>query len=59
MGQQSPVTVYRLVARGTIEEAVLEMHADKRELASAVLEGKGSPKAISSSELLALLSFGA
>ncbi len=58
MGQTNPVTVYRLVARGTIEQAVLEMHADKRELASAVLEGKGSPKAISSAELLELLRFG-
>jgi superfamily II DNA or RNA helicase len=58
IGQVHPVTVYRLVARGTIEEAVLEMHADKRELASAVLEGKGSPKAISSKELFELLRFG-
>src|SRR5205823_2370402 len=41
MGQTDPVTVYRLVARGTIEEAVLAMHASKRELASAVLEGQG------------------
>lgn len=59
MGQTSPVTVYRLVSRGTIEEAVLEMHADKRELASAVLEGKGAPKAMTSTELLGLLRFGA
>ena len=58
MGQESPVTVYRLVARGTIEEAVLEMHADKRELAAAVLEGKGSPRQLSSAELIALLRFG-
>jgi len=58
MGQTNPVTVYRLVSRGTIEQAVLEMHADKRQLASAVLEGKGSPKAITSAELLGLLSFG-
>jgi SNF2 family DNA or RNA helicase len=58
MGQTNPVTVYRLVARGTIEEAVLEMHADKRELASTVLEGKGNPKAITSAELLHLLRFG-
>ncbi|MDB4942603.1 MAG: Superfamily helicase, family [Labilithrix sp.] len=59
MGQTEPVTVYRLVARGTIEEAVLSMHAQKRELASAVLEGKANTKAISSTELLDLLRFGA
>ena len=58
MGQTEPVTVYRLVARGTIEEAVLAMHASKRELAAAVLEGKASAKAITSTELLELLRFG-
>ncbi len=58
MGQTEPVTVYRLVARGTIEEAVLDMQASKRELASAVLEGKGDAKIVSSEELLQLLKFG-
>ncbi|MDB4937791.1 MAG: Superfamily helicase, family [Labilithrix sp.] len=58
MGQTEPVTVYRLVARGTIEEAVLAMHASKKDLASAVLEGKASAKAITSTELLDLLRFG-
>jgi superfamily II DNA or RNA helicase len=58
MGQTDPVTVYRLVSRGTIEEAVLQMHASKRELASAVLEGKANAKAITSAELLDLLRFG-
>lgn len=58
MGQTDPVTVYRLVARGTIEEAVLEMQASKRELASAVLEGKGDAKVISAEDLLDLLRFG-
>lgn len=58
MGQTEPVTVYRLVSRGTIEEAVLAMHSSKKELASAVLEGKASTKAITSTELLELLKFG-
>lgn len=58
MGQTEPVTVYRLVARGTIEEAVLAMHASKKELASAVLEGKAAAKAITSTELLELIRFG-
>ena len=57
MGQTEPVTVYRLVARGTIEEAVLAMHASKKELAAAVLEGKASAKAITSTDLLELLRF--
>ena len=59
MGQKEPVTVYRLVARGTIEEAVLEMHEAKKKLATAVLEGKGTAAAISEHELLELLRFGA
>ena len=55
MGQLLPVTVYRMVSRGTIEEAVIEMHAKKKELAAAVLEGKDETSAITSDELLALL----
>ena len=57
MGQTAPVTVYRLVANGTIEEAVLAMHAEKRELATAVLEGKGEAREITPQELLALVRF--
>jgi len=59
MGQTEPVTVYRLVARGTIEEAVLEMHGKKRNLAASVLDGKGEAQAVSEIELLQLLRFGA
>ena len=39
IGQHRPVTAVRLVARGTIEEAVLGLHAAKRALAAGVLEG--------------------
>lgn len=58
MGQTEPVTVYRLVARGTIEEAVLQMHAAKRNLAEAVLAGQGDTTTITPSELLELVKFG-
>ena len=37
---------------------VLAMHGEKRQLASSVLEGKGTPKQVTSAELLALLHFG-
>ena len=58
MGQEQPVTTYRLIARGTIEEAILKMHDEKRELALAVLEGKGTTKALGPGELLDLLRYG-
>ncbi len=58
MGQTEPVTVVRLITKGTIEEAVLKMHAEKRSLADAILSGKSAPKELSSDELLRLLSFG-
>jgi len=37
IGQDKPVTVVRLVARGTIEEKILSLKARKREIARAVI----------------------
>ncbi len=37
IGQEKPVTVVRLVARGTIEEKILSLKARKRELVHAVI----------------------
>ena len=37
IGQDKPVTVVRLVARGTIEEKILSLKAKKRELTSVVI----------------------
>ncbi len=39
IGQTRPVTVYRLLTRGTVEEKVVRLQAKKRELASAIDEG--------------------
>jgi superfamily II DNA or RNA helicase len=55
LGQSRPVTVYRLVARGTIEERVLEMHGEKRALVGAVLSGKDRAGKLDTAELLSLL----
>ncbi len=41
IGQQRPVTVYRLVNQGTLEEKILTLHQTKRELADSVLENDG------------------
>ena len=37
IGQERPVTVYRLIAEGTIEEKILRLHASKRTMADALL----------------------
>jgi hypothetical protein len=43
IGQQRPVTVYRLVTRGSIEERIVALHHDKRELAEGLLAGGVQP----------------
>ena len=55
MGQTRPVTVYRLVARGTIEEKIVELHRSKRDLASSLLEGTDTDTRLDSDQLIALL----
>ena len=57
IGQQRPVTVYRLVNNGTLEEKILTLHQTKRELADSVLESDGAgPTAVPMArELLALM----
>jgi len=57
IGQQRPVTVYRLVHQGTLEEKILALHQTKRELADSVLEdeGRGVANLPMARELVALM----
>lgn len=55
IGQQRPVTIYRLVVEGTVEEKILRLHAAKRALAADFLEGADTPSAPTEEELLELL----
>jgi superfamily II DNA or RNA helicase len=55
IGQSRPVTVYRLVAEGTIEARIVELHASKRELADELLEGTERSASLGADELRALL----
>jgi SNF2 family DNA or RNA helicase len=55
IGQTRPVTVYRLIARGTIEEQILAMHGDKRALVASVLDGSNVAARLTTKDLLALL----
>ncbi len=57
IGQQKVVTVYRLVAKGTVEEKILKLSGKKRELMSNVLSAEGSPlKGLSRDDVVDLFS---
>jgi superfamily II DNA or RNA helicase len=56
IGQDKPVMVYRMVARDTVEERILELQERKRALANAALADAGGAAAITRDDLLALLS---
>jgi superfamily II DNA or RNA helicase len=58
IGQLRPVTIYRLVTKGTIEEKILDLHQHKRDLASSLLEGTDSGVKLSLEEMMDLLQAG-
>ncbi|TXB62403.1 DEAD/DEAH box helicase [Phaeodactylibacter luteus] len=55
IGQQRPVTVYRFVSEATIEEKIVQLHAEKRELADQLLSGTDVSAKLSVNEMLELL----
>jgi hypothetical protein len=55
IGQTRPVTVYRLVVKDTIEERIVDLHQEKRDLAESLLAGSETAGKLSASELLALM----
>jgi len=55
IGQQRPVTVYRLVMKGSIEERIVDLHHDKRALAENVLSGEGTMALPSIDDLIGLM----
>jgi superfamily II DNA or RNA helicase len=55
MGQQRPVTVYRLVTQGSVEERILQMHHDKRSLADSMLNDQDGSAVLDASALAELL----
>ncbi len=58
IGQDRPVTVYRLITKDTIEDDIVELHQSKRALASAVLEDGDAAAALSTGELIGLIERG-
>ncbi|HEX4913703.1 MAG TPA: DEAD/DEAH box helicase [Vicinamibacterales bacterium] len=57
IGQTRPVFAYRLVAKATVEERILELQAQKRALAEAILDaGVGGLKGLQKEDVERLLS---
>lgn len=56
IGQKNIVTVYRLIAKDTIEERILELQKSKADLAGKLLDGEGiSSASLTKEDLLNLL----
>ena len=55
MGQRRPVTVYRLVVHGSIEEQIMDLHRDKRALTEGLFSAEGFGQSLSIEELTSLL----
>ena len=55
IGQQRPVTVYRLVTADTVEEKILKLHETKRDLADSLLDGTDSSSKLTAEDLLAFI----
>ena len=55
IGQSRPVTVYRLVVEDSIEERILDLHKQKRDLAADLLDGAEVSARMTEDELLALI----
>ncbi|MGB1311367.1 MAG: DEAD/DEAH box helicase, partial [Leucothrix sp.] len=55
IGQTRPVTIYRLVAQNTIEEKIIKLHQQKRDLADSLLEGSDMSGSMKADDMLALI----
>lgn len=58
IGQQRPVTVLRFVSENTIEEKIVQLHHQKRDLADSLLAGTEQSASLSANDLLDLIKFG-
>ncbi|MCQ2345096.1 MAG: DEAD/DEAH box helicase [Paludibacteraceae bacterium] len=55
IGQQQKVTVYHLIAEGTIEEKIVRLHDTKREMADSILDGRSTAMRLTPEELMELI----
>ena len=56
IGQDRPVTVYRLITKNSIEDAIVRLHERKREVAGALLDDGDAVGGLSADELSNLVS---
>ncbi|WP_236622295.1 DEAD/DEAH box helicase [Novipirellula maiorica] len=54
-GQDKPVMVYRIIAKGTIEEEILALHESKRDLVAGVMEGTEAAAKLSNDDLIRMI----
>lgn len=54
IGQKRPVTVYRMITKGTIEEKIANLHLKKESLARDILDGTDVPAKLSLEDLMNL-----
>jgi SNF2 family DNA or RNA helicase len=55
IGQERPVTVYRLITRDSLEDSIVKLHATKRQLAGALLDDGDAIAGLSADEILQLV----
>ncbi len=55
IGQTEAVTVYRLIAKETIEEAMLKIHDRKKEIVNGLLAGHDQPSRLTVDDMIALI----
>lgn len=55
IGQERPVTIYRFIMQNTIEEKIINLHQQKRNLANDLLSGQGVSGKLSNNDLLELI----
>ena len=55
IGQDRPVTIYRLIAVDTVEERILDLQEKKRALGEAALGDGGAAASLTREDLMALL----
>lgn len=55
IGQLRPVTIYRLIMQDSIEQKIINLHAQKRDLASDLLSGSDFSGKLSEEELIRMM----